>query len=1109
MHRGWFVGLLTLVLGLGGLLAYPDPPGDSKKTGGVRVAAASGEAQKALDGYQIPAGYKGSVFAAEPMLANPIAFSIDQKGQAFVAESFRVHAGVTDIRGIMDWLDDDLACRTVADRLAMMRKRTGSRFSQYSGNPDRVRKIVDTDGDGKADSASVFADGFSRAEDGLGAGILARGDSVWYTCIPSLWKLDGANQSPTAVQKQELSTGYGVHIGFIGHDLHGLVMGPDGRIYFSIGDRGLNVNTPQGQLFHPDMGAVLRCWPDGSELEVFATGLRNPQELTFDDDGNLFTGDNNSDGGDQARWVHVVQGGDSGWRIGYQFLENPNPRGPWNSEGIWKPRHLTQPAYVIPPIANIGAGPSGVFYDPGTGLDPAHRGCFFMVDFRGAPGGSGIHSFRLKPKGASFELVERKNFLWNVLATDAEVGPDGALYVLDWVQGWGLTGKGRIYRFAHDSLEKDEAAKTVKTLLAKGFSSASLEEIGQWMETSPDRRVRLEAQFELVRRASVETLGRSARESKTELGKIHAIWGLGQLARQNQAALEVLRSLTRESSNRVLAQLARALGEARDKESAAFLVSLTQNPDPVVVREASLALARLETPLAFPCAVELLKKVDNTDAVLRHAAAVALASTKNESELLGLKTHASAAVRLGAVLALRRLRSEQLTAFFQDTDPAIATEAIRAVYDFPAGEIPGATALEAVASQLEKVATNESILFRALAANNRLGTLKAASALAAFAARKGQPESLRKEALLFLRNWAKPSGRDPVVGLWRPLPERNAEDAIAALTPHWGALLSAEPGIQKAAISTASALGIRSLEPRLRELAGNLQGDRATRLAAIQGLVSLKDKEIPQLARQWIKDQDARIRAAGWTALATQGAGPIQQELIGVAESASPTERQAALAALKSIKSPEVVNLLDRLGQKALSGQLPLSQELELEEALQSQGGPQTGELIQKLLAHRKGLNLEGYEVALEGGDAERGRQLFLYKGELACQRCHKVGDNGGIVGPGLDGIGSKKDRKYLLESIVYPNRHIAQGYETLVVTLQSGKTKSGILKEETSDQLTLVTSDGEIIKIPKSEIDERQRGPSAMPADLIKQLTKRELRDLVEFLAELKESPR
>ncbi len=65
-----------------------------------------------------------------------------------------------------------------------------------------------------------------------------------------------------------------------------------------------------------------------------------------------------------------------------------------------------------------------------------------MVDVRGAPGGAAFTVFRLKPKGASFELVERKNFLWNVLATDAEVGPDGALYVLDWVQGWGLTARG-------------------------------------------------------------------------------------------------------------------------------------------------------------------------------------------------------------------------------------------------------------------------------------------------------------------------------------------------------------------------------------------------------------------------------------------------------------------------------------------------------------------------------------------------------------------------------------------------------------------------------------------------------------------------------------------
>src|SRR5258708_4137499 len=81
--------------------------------------------------------------------------------------------------------------------------------------------------------ATVFAEGFNSHVSGIGAGVLARQGRVWYTCIPDLWMLQDTKGSGTADVRTSLSTGYGVHTGFIGHDLHGLRMGPDGKLYFS------------------------------------------------------------------------------------------------------------------------------------------------------------------------------------------------------------------------------------------------------------------------------------------------------------------------------------------------------------------------------------------------------------------------------------------------------------------------------------------------------------------------------------------------------------------------------------------------------------------------------------------------------------------------------------------------------------------------------------------------------------------------------------------------------------------------------------------------------------------------------------------------------------
>lgn len=351
------------------------------------IAAPSDEPAKSATTFGMPEGFVVELFAAEPDVANPVAFSIDEHGRVFVCESFRQNQGVTDNRKHdRTWVEADLAAQTVEDRRAYHLRLLGDKVKDYELQDDRIRLLVDADGNGRADSATVFAEGFNGLLDGTAAGILARRGDLFLTCIPSLYRLrdengDGrADTSPA--ERAILSTGYGVRVALRGHDLHGLVLGPDGRIYFTIGDRGYRLEH-DGRVDHdPGSGAVFRCEPDGRSLEVFARSLRNPQELAFDDLGNLFTVDNNSDGGDKARVVHLVPGGEAGWNMSFQYLDD---RGPWSREKIWHTACDGQPAWTLPPLAHVGAGPSGMAAYPGTGLTSHFNGRFLLADFHGAP----------------------------------------------------------------------------------------------------------------------------------------------------------------------------------------------------------------------------------------------------------------------------------------------------------------------------------------------------------------------------------------------------------------------------------------------------------------------------------------------------------------------------------------------------------------------------------------------------------------------------------------------------------------------------------------------------------------------------------------------------
>lgn len=1067
-----------------------------------KIAPASAEPAITMKRIRVPQGMQLDLWAAEPMLANPVCFCIDEKNRIYVAETFRLHAGATDNRNHPTWLDEDLACRTVEERLALLKKHLGKQFPSYEAHHDRIRLLEDTKGAGKADQATVFADGFHDAVSGIGSGLLARRGTVYFADIPDLWALRDTKGAGTADERKKLSTGYGVHISFLGHDLHGLRMGPDGKLYFSIGDRGFHVKTAEGKvLSSPDTGAVLRCNSDGSDLEIVATGLRNPQELAFDQYGNLFTGDNNADHGDAARLVHIVEGGDSGWRIGYQYMNIPTALGPWNAEKAWHLPWDGQAAYIVPPIAHVAAGPSGFCAYPGLGLPERYKDHFFLADFRGGSNGSGIRSFGVRPKGASFEMFDQHEFIWNVLATDVDFGMDGAVYVSDWTEGWGLTGKGRIWKVHDPEKAKDATVQGVKKLMAEGFTQRPIEELIKLLE-HPDMRVRQEAQFALVEKGKevIDALGKVVLDDrkKPQVARLHALWGLGQLRRLSSPLAS---RLLGDGDQEIRAQAAKVVGEtgSTDLGTLGILKRMLKDPEPRVRFHATIALGKVGSVDDAPLIVEMIRKEADKDPYLRHAGVMALTYLKPHDALLAATTDNSPAVRMAALLTLRRLQSAEVAHFLNDSDPRLVLEAARAINDVPID-----VAMPVLAKLIDRAGLSDPLLYRVLNANFRVGKPANALALATFAARKDVPEALRIEALRELSEWAKPSSRDRIVGLWRPLEPRPGSVAVDALRPALGGIFSGPDKLRAEAVKLVVKLGIKDIGPTLFEMVGDRKLPAAVRAESVLALETLKDERLPQAMNLALADTEPRVRVAGLRIQARIAPAEALPGLTAALGKENRIEPQGAFSILGEMRSPDAEKLLGDWLDKLLAGKVRADFQLDLLEAAAKR--PTLKDKLAKFEASRsKTEHLAKYREAIAGGDAEAGKRIFLHKTELSCVRCHKIKGEGGDVGPDLAGIAAKQTREYLLEAIVDPNKQIAKGFETVVLLLKSGKVETGVLKSEDKKEMKLITAEGKLVTVAKEQIDERSAGKSAMPEDLVTKMTRWELRDLVEFLATLK----
>ena len=1091
-------------LPLGGLGAAEEG-GHGSGASSEGVAPASDEGQNAIKSFKFDPGLKCELWAAEPLLANPVCFTQDEKGHWFVAETFRQEKGIEDDRNHAEWRDEDIASKSLEDRLAYMHKHVPDpaqfteKFAKYE---DRIRRLEDTTGSGVANKSTIFADGFRDALDGTGAGIIARGDEVWYTCIPNLWHFRDTKDTGSADVKEKLLTGFGIKFALRGHDMHGLRFGPDGKLYFSIGDRALHVTTKEGKdIAQTESGSIMRCNPDGTDFEIFATGVRNPQELAFDEHGNLFTCDNNSDAGDKVRFTYLVEGGDCGWRMAFQYLPD---RGPWMRERPWDEAIAPSVRYIVPCVANIGNGPSGLIYNPGTGLSPKYYGNFYLSDFRGGAAASVVHEIHVEPKGAYYTGTHR-DWLKGMLSTDVEFGNDGSLYVLDWVASWGGVGKGRIYKYTDPAHANTALQKETEKLIFDGMSKRSDGELAKLLGHA-DMRVRQAAQFELAGRGagSIKAFAAVAADTKVAnpLARLHAIWGLGQLAK-NAGALDSLPALLSDADAEVRAQTANVLGDHKVAAVSGKLIALLKDKENRVRFFAALGLGKLGDKAAVEPLFTMLAENDDKDPILRHGGVMGLVGC-GTAEQIAAKVHdSSVALRGDAVVALRRLESPLVAEFLKDADQSIVLEAARAIHDVPIeAALPALAALTA-----DPAISDPNILNRAVNAHYRLGKAEDAKALAILATNTQMPESARKDAIEALSNWAHPDGKDRLLNQWRPVADRGDGDASAAIAASAATLFKDAPAaIQETLAKLAGKLSLKNAGEPLALLAFNDKASVAARAEAIKALTSLKDSHLGDVARRAITDSNTQVRSEGLQALAVADPAAAVKAIAEVLGKGSTAEKQGALTALTQIQNGEAIALLAAQLDKLIAHQLPAEIQLDVIDAAIAHDN---GELKNKLAQYEASLPaadpLAKWRVALAGGNAERGRKTFREKAETSCLRCHKCEIGDSVVGPDLTHIASRKDRDYLLESIVFPDKQIAEGFE-IALTLKDGSIVAGRLAGHNDKELKIETMDEkgkqQVVPVPVSQIKDRQRAPSPMPPNLMDFLSKSELRDLVEYLA-------
>jgi putative membrane-bound dehydrogenase-like protein len=991
--------------------------------------------------FELPDGFKIQRATAPGAVKFPMFACFDERGKMFVAES--------------SGLD-------LYDELQKLTRKC------------RIRALEDKDGDGLFEKAEVFADGLV-----FPMGLVWREGKLYVADPPELVALEDTNGDGRADKRTLILKEFG-HLD--NGSLHGLTFGPDGWLYMTMGrPDGYRFQKPDGSVLEGKSGALIRCRPDGSDVEVVARGFENLVEVVFMPGGEIVGTDNWFSlpvDGIRDALVHLVEGGLYPLQVkdaGTKFF---------------------QPVEPLPPIRMYPAvAHSGLMRYQGKSFPPGMRNNLFSAQFNTRK----VVRHAFTTRGSTFASAD-SDFLTtddpDFHPSDVLEGADGSVYVVDtgsWYVHHCPTGRirntpaeGGIYRVNYDQPTRIEDAWGESL----SWENASSDEL---FKRARDSRP-------AVRARAMEKLVKTRPRVVDEWRKLIAsefqedvLWALARI--NTEWAQGEIRQLLETTNEATVVLAARVLGRIANKEAAGKLEKLLQHENPRVRFAAAESLAHCGSHTSVPLLV--LALVRESDAFLEHAIIYSLHRLSTVKEQLAFLNHEHPRVRKAGLTLLDQapggpLEGKDVAKFVFDADEGLSRKARGILAARPEWVEEAGQLVRALLSKTELSANEQTALGQFLPAFGLQPQITKFVSEALSPAKESVSSATRAQLLESIAKM--PAGK---------IPQSWQGEIINCITT--GPL-----PVRRQGILTANNLRLPGMEEAFLAVAEQKDLPSTMRVEALRGLARTR----PQLTSAGIEllcELAARTNAPSLRLAA--------MEVLGIAEM-KPNQLAKALRTISGdpLVSPTgMTSMIRRNGVQVDSEQAiaeflanhPNISDDQFTWITERLSATSRARIVGSREARKKELSaarekLKEMEPLISGGDFNRGHELFLEK--VACVACHRVGKIGGLTGPDLTKIGAIRSGRDLLESLLIPSATFAQGYETFQAKLKDGTELVGVLVRQADAAIVIRDAAGAETRFNPAQMESIARSDvSLMPEGLLNALKPSEIQDLLAYLQSLK----